>query len=89
VGITGFAIAPIFPGLVSTTPGRVGDRHTANTIGIQISAAGLGGALVPGLAGILLRRVGLEIFPAYMFICFVLLLGLYAFSLRWKPQTQV
>jgi fucose permease len=89
VGITGFAIAPIFPGLVSTTPGRVSDRHTANTIGIQISAAGLGGALVPGLAGILLRRVGLEIFPVYMFICFVLLLGLYAFSLRWKPQPHV
>ena len=85
VGITGFAIAPVFPGLVSTTSDRVGDRHTANTIGVQISAAGLGGALVPGLAGVLLRRVGLEIFPPYLLALFVVLLVLFTLSLRLKP----
>ena len=38
VTLAGFAIAPIFPGLVSSTTSRVGFRHQANTIGIQIAA---------------------------------------------------
>ena len=41
VVIIGFFIAPIFPGLVSGTSGRVGPRYAANTIGMQIGAAGL------------------------------------------------
>src|SRR5690606_5677126 len=36
VAITGFAIAPIFPALVSGTSQRVGAHHAANTIGMQI-----------------------------------------------------
>jgi fucose permease len=71
--ILGFAMAPIFPGLVSSTSRRVGQRHAANTIGIQMSAAGLGGALLPFLAGILAERTSLEIIPAMLSVS---LLGL-------------
>ena len=42
ISVTGFAIAPIFPGLVSSTTSRVGLRHQANTIGMQMSAASFG-----------------------------------------------
>jgi fucose permease len=85
VAITGFAVAPIFPGLVSGTHQRVGLRHAANTIGMQISAAGLGGALVPGLAGVLARRFSLEVIPAYLFGCCAVLLALYLFALNRAP----
>lgn len=51
VALVGFAIAPIFPGLVSGTNGRVSAQHAANTIGMQISAAGLGIAVLPGWRG--------------------------------------
>lgn len=84
VALTGFAIAPIFPGLVSGTSGRVGARHSANTIGMQIGASGLGGAALPGLAGILARRISLEAIPVYLVILFATLLGLYAASMRRK-----
>jgi fucose permease len=84
VAIVGFAIAPVFPGLVSGTSGRVGEHHAANTIGMQIGAAGLGGALVPGLAGILARRISLEAIPVYLVILFIALLGLYAVAMRWE-----
>jgi fucose permease len=73
VFILGFALAPIFPGLVSSTSRRVGRRHAANTIGLQMSAAGLGGALLPFLAGFLAERMSLEIIPM---ILSVSLLGL-------------
>jgi fucose permease len=62
----GFAIAPVFPALVSLTSDRVGAKHAANTIGMQISAAGLGGAALSSLAGVLARRISLEVVPIYL-----------------------
>ena len=88
VFLTGFAMAPIFPGLVSSTSQRVGPQHAANTIGIQISAAGLGGALLPSLAGILARRVSLETIPVMLSVSLLGLLMLYFFSLRAKRQEK-
>ena len=74
IAITGIAIAPIFPALISSTSYRVGKEHTTNTIGMQISAAGLGGALLPGLAGILAKNISLEIIPIFITILFILFL---------------
>ena len=77
VSAIGFAIAPIFPGLVSGTSARVGEHHAANTIGMQIAAAGLGGAVVPSLAGVLAQNISLEAIPVYLVCVFLLLTGLY------------
>ena len=74
LAITGLAIAPIFPALISSTSYRVGKEHTTNTIGMQISAAGLGGALIPGLVGILAKNISLEIIPFFIAILFILFL---------------
>ena len=77
VSAIGFAIAPIFPGLVSGTSARVGEHHAANTIGMQIAAAGFGGAVVPSLAGVLAQNFSLEAIPVYLVGVFALLTGLY------------
>lgn len=82
VFIVGFAMAPIFPGLVSSTSQRVGEHHAANTIGIQISAAGLGGALLPALAGYLAQQISLEAIPVMLFVSLLGLLALYYLSVR-------
>jgi len=71
LALTGIAIAPIFPALISSTSYRVGKGHTVNTIGMQISAAGLGGALLPGLAGVLANNISLEIIPVFIIILFI------------------
>jgi fucose permease len=86
VFLVGFAMAPIFPGLVSSTSKRVGARHAANTIGIQISAAGFGGALLPSLAGWLAQRISLETIPVMLATSLLGLLSLYALSTRGKKQ---
>jgi len=80
IALTGFSIAPIFPGLVSDTVKRVGARHEANTIGIQIAAAGLGAAVVPSVAGVFARMYGLEVIPLYLLAALVLLGLSFAFS---------
>lgn len=86
VALVGFAVAPIFPGLMSGTSTRVGPKHAANTIGMQISAAGLGGATIPGLAGILAQNTTLEIIPIYLVVLFSVLLVLYLASMRRAVQ---
>ncbi len=82
VVIVGFAVAPIFPAMVSGTRARVGSQYAANTIGMQIGAAGLGGALLPGLAGVLARQISLEVIPVYLAILITILLALYSMSIK-------
>jgi fucose permease len=83
VALTGFAIAPIFAGMVSETSQRVGTRFAANTIGMQMSGASLGVSVIPGLVGVLARNFSLEVIPACLFVLFAALLGLYLLS---KPS---
>ncbi len=85
IALTGFSIAPIFPGLVSDTHNRVGLKHQANTIGMQISAAGLGAAVIPSIAGVLAGIYGLEVIPVYLLIALLLLFLSFAFS---HPRSQ-
>ncbi len=82
VTLIGFAIAPIFPGLVSGTSLRVGPEHAANTIGMQISAAGIGGTLLPALAGSLARYTSLEAIPIFLTALFAALFFLYTLATR-------
>lgn len=63
VSLIGFAYAPIFPGMVTGTQTRVGTRHLTNAVGMQTSAAGLGGTVIASLVGVLARRFGLNIVP--------------------------
>jgi len=88
VALTGFSIAPIFPALVSGTSQRVGARYSANTIGIQLSGAGLGAAVVAAAAGALARRISLEAVPVFLFTLFALLTVLYFASRRFQPAGQ-
>ena len=81
VAIIGFAIAPIFPAMVSDTSSRVGDKYAANTIGIQLAGAGLGGAVISSTIGILAARLSLEAIPWAMVVNFTLLIGLFILSL--------
>jgi fucose permease len=70
--------------LVSSTSDRVGVRYAANTIGIQLSAAAIGGALIPSLAGTLAQRISLETIPVLLSVSLFGLLILYLLSTRIK-----
>jgi len=82
VALIGFAIAPIFPALISDTTRRVGMRFSANTIGIQMAGGGLGMATIPGLTGVLARQISLEIIPIILTLLFAAQLGLFWLSTR-------
>ena len=64
--LVGLAEAPIFPSLISTTAARIGPSHVANAVGFQIAAAVLGQSVLPALAGVLARALGLEVIGAVL-----------------------
>lgn len=73
--LLGLSLAPIFPGLMSRTPRRLGQDCAAHAIGFQVSAATIGGAALPGIAGIAAQRFGLSAVPtAIVFAAGALLL---------------
>lgn len=82
VAVIGFAFAPIFPGLVSTTAQRVGKAHVDNAIGIQISTGVPGGAILSSLVGRLAKSSGLEVMPVTLLAVLALEITLYLLSRR-------
>lgn len=89
VVVIGFAIAPIFPALMSGTSARVSPRFAANTIGFQMMSAGIGGAILPTLMGVLARRISLETIPIFIFILLVAMLVIYLLSMKRTRQLNL
>ena len=83
----GFFLSPIFASLISLTPARVGQAHADSAIGFQIAAAGLGGAVLTGLVGVVARALGLWVIGAAILVFALVLLALYEALLRVKPET--
>jgi fucose permease len=80
--VIGFSAAPVFPLLVLGTAERVGDEHADRTIGLQVAGAGLGGAVIPSLIGVLLTRVDVRALGPALLVLSVVLLALYAYFAR-------
>jgi fucose permease len=59
--LIGFGLAPTFPALISTTSERVPKSHVANTVGMQIAAAGVGMLIIPGVMTWAVGLFGIEI----------------------------
>ena len=95
VALINLAIAPIFPALISGTSRRVEARFAANTIGMQVAAAGLGGLVISRVVTALAVWVSPEVIPIVVALLFLALLGLYRLSMTGKvsnvtrhPQTS-
>ena len=78
ISLAGFAVAPVFPSLVSDTAIRVGERFHTNTIGLQMTSAGFGMAVIPSIGGVIAKIYNLEIIP--IFLLFILTLVLFVFA---------
>ena len=88
VALIGFSIAPIFPAMISGTSHRVGAHFAANTIGMQMSASGLGTAVIPSLLGVLAGRFSLEVIPICLVVVFLGLFGFYLLSINTRQVLQ-
>jgi fucose permease len=66
LALLGLLGASVFPLLIAGTPSRVGVAHASNSVGFQVGAATLGGALVPSITGVLARLLGVEAIAAVL-----------------------
>jgi fucose permease len=77
LALSGFGLAAIFPCLMTRTPQRLAPGYASHAIGFQVSAAMLGAATMPGLAGLLVDRFGLESAARVSFMLAAGLLGMH------------
>jgi len=57
--LVGLSMSTLFPLVMMLTPGRVGRDAAPHAIGFQVSAATLGGAVIPWIAGLIATRTSL------------------------------
>lgn len=86
LALMGFALAPLFPLLMTATPARLGRRRAANAIGYQVGAASLGIAVMPWLAGLLAEQGSLEVVGPFLLVGSLLMLGLHEFLEARRPM---
>ncbi|CAA9561768.1 MAG: hypothetical protein AVDCRST_MAG43-1838 [uncultured Thermomicrobiales bacterium] len=72
----GLSEGPLFPTLMSLTPIRLGSPIALHAIGFQVSAAVLGGAILPTVAGLLARQFGLGAIGWTLVVGVLVLIGL-------------
>jgi hypothetical protein len=56
----GLALSPVFPTLMARAPERLGRSVALHAIGFKVSAAMVGGAVVPAIGGLLADAAGLN-----------------------------
>lgn len=84
--ILGFALAPVFPLLMTATPQRLGNADANNAIGFQVAAASFGIGVLPGLAGALADRTSLEIVGPFMVAGLVAMTLLHEVAVRYHQE---
>jgi fucose permease len=82
LSVIGFGVALLFPSMISSTPRWMGAAHAANAIGFQVAAGSAGITILPGLAGILAERLGLEIIGPLLVATAIMLLLLFEVLVR-------
>jgi len=83
VVVIGFSCAPIFPSMIALVPDLFGEKFASNVIGFQISAAMIGGAVLPATSGFLTDFFGWEVIPI-SFLVQALILAIAYFSIVEK-----
>jgi len=84
--ILGFALAPVFPLLMTATPARLGNADANNAIGFQVAAASFGIGVLPGLAGALADRTSLEIVGPFMVAGLIIVAVLHEIAVRYHRE---
>ena len=78
----GFGCGPIYPCIIHSTPYNFGAENSGAIIGIQMASAYVGSTFIPPLFGLLGRRLGFEIMPAYLLVFVILMITMTELTFR-------
>jgi fucose permease len=85
--LIGLGLAPVFPCMMARTPARLSDGHASHAIGFQVSAATLGAATIPAVAGLLAESWDLQAVAWFSVVLAAILFLVHEFILR-MTQTK-
>ncbi len=85
--VIGLGCAPIYPCVIHSTPAHFGADRSQAVIGVQMASAYVGTLAMPPLFGLLSARLGLGLFPVWLFLLLgVMLLAHERLCRRTAPQ---
>ena len=70
----GLGNGPVFPNLIHLTPRNFGKEISQSVMGSQMAAAYIGVMIFPPILGVLAQIFGMNVFPYYIALFFVLML---------------
>jgi fucose permease len=88
LGLIGLSLAPIYPGLMSDTPRRVGADVSPHAVGFQVSSATAGAVLLPTLGGVIASSAGLQFTAAMIAACALSLFALHELLLSLTESDE-
>jgi fucose permease len=86
LALMGFAMAPVFPLLMTDTQERLGPQLAPHAIGLEVAGASLGIAILPGLAGLLANRVSIEALGPFLLLLSLTVFVLYQVTAPRRVQ---
>ncbi|MEY9861760.1 fucose permease [Catenulispora sp. GAS73] len=84
--LLGLATAPLFPLLTLTAGDRVRSGALATTIGLQVAASAIGGAVLPAGVGLVIAAVGAQAVGPSLLVLGLAACGVYWLVLRTDPD---
>jgi len=84
--LVGLATAPLFPLLTLTASDHVRPDAVATTIGLQIAASAIGGAVLPAGAGLVMAAAGAQVLGPTLLVLGLAACGVYWLALHTDPD---
>ncbi len=86
--ITGFGCAPVFPCIIHCAPNIFGSENSGAIIGLLMTSAYVGTALLPPLFGLLGNLIGFAIMPIYLLIFIILTITMTELTFRIAKKNE-
>lgn len=74
--IMGLGCAPVYPAIIHSTPTHFGRENSHAIVGIQMACAYCGATFMPPVFGVIAQYVHVSLFPLFMAVFAILLLGM-------------
>lgn len=82
--LIGLGCAPIYPGIIHSTPVHFGVDKSQAIIGVQMASAYIGTCIMPPLFGLIANHIGVSLFPVYLFSLLIFMVLMHEMLLKKK-----
>lgn len=84
MGLTliGLGSAPVFPGIIHSTPYNFGVTHSQAITGVEMASAYTGTLIMPALFGVISREISFSLYPVFIGVILIIMFFMYEIMLK-------